>query len=97
MFLGALVVSSYAPCPDVRQVITPDLKAPGSSCILLVDLTGRARLGGSALAQCFSQLGDVCPDVDDPQLFKRAFDTTQTLIAGQNTVSKLFLISVQSQ
>lgn len=87
--LGALVVSSYAPCPDVHQVITPDLKAPGSSCLLLVDLSGRARLGGSALAQCFSQLGDVSPDVDDPQLFKRAFATTQTLIAGQCTVNVL--------
>lgn len=25
---GTLVVSTYAPCPDVRKVITPDLKAP---------------------------------------------------------------------
>lgn len=25
---GTLVVSTYAPCPDVRKLVTPDLKAP---------------------------------------------------------------------
>lgn len=83
---GALVVSSYAPCPDVRQVITPDLKAPGESCLLLVDLSGRVRLGGSALAQCFTQLGDDSPDVDDPNLLTRAFTTTQDLIISNYSV-----------
>ena len=40
------------------QVLTPDLKAPGASRLLHVDLAaGRRRLGGSALAQAYGQVG----------------------------------------
>ena len=79
---GTLVISAYVTCPDVTRVITPDLKCPGESRLLLIDpAEGRARLGGSALAQCFSQIGDDCPDVNDPSLLKRAFRTVQELIA----------------
>lgn len=55
---GNLVVSTYVGCPDITQVLTPDLKAPGASSLLHVDLAaGRRRLGGSALAQAHSQVG----------------------------------------
>lgn len=57
------VLDRYAGCTDVRQVVTPDLVA-GDHTLLLVDISGgEARLGGSALAQTFSQLGNICPDV----------------------------------
>lgn len=42
------------------------------------------RLGGSALAQCLSQIGDVPSDVDDFALFSRAFDIVQKLIKGKS-------------
>ncbi|XP_066999437.2 phosphoribosylformylglycinamidine synthase [Anabrus simplex] len=81
---GTLVVSTYAPCPDIRQVVTPDLKCPSlgsNGVLLLVDLSGgKNRLGGSALAQCFKQLGDDTADLDNPELLKKAFITTQKLI-----------------
>lgn len=87
MFLGTLVVSAYAPCPDIRKVVTPDLKAPStgkSGSLILVDLSrSNNRLGGSALLQCFSQLGDSTPDMDDPEMFLNAFKTTQKLIDGK--------------
>lgn len=79
---GTLVISAYAPCPDIRKVITPDIKRPGKSRLLLIDLgNGRNRLGGSALAQVYGQVGDRSPDVDDPKLLKRAFRAVQRLIA----------------
>lgn len=54
---GNLVVSAYVTCPDVTQVVTPDLKAPGASSLLHVDLgAGRRRLGGSSLAQVYGQV-----------------------------------------
>ncbi|EFN52340.1 hypothetical protein CHLNCDRAFT_139160 [Chlorella variabilis] len=63
------------------KVLTPDLKAPGASRLLHVDLAaGRRRLGGSALAQAYGQVGDACPDVD-PALLGAAFNATQRLIA----------------
>lgn len=44
---------------------------------------GHHRLGGSALAQCYSQLGDCSPDLDQPELLTACFNTTQKLIHGQ--------------
>ncbi|UCD34712.1 MAG: phosphoribosylformylglycinamidine synthase [Nitrospiraceae bacterium] len=79
---GTLVISAYATCPDVTKVLTPDIKKPGQSRLLFIDLgRGRDRLGGSALAQVYSQLGDEPPDVDDPELLKRSFHAVQELIA----------------
>lgn len=81
---GTLVVSTYAPCPNIRKVVTPDLKVPAMGkvgTLLFVDLSnGKSRLGGSALAQCFNELGSEVPDVDDPELLKNAFNATQELI-----------------
>jgi phosphoribosylformylglycinamidine synthase len=83
---GTLVVSTYAPCPDIRKVVTPDLKSPSATkegLLIYVDLSGgKSRLGGTALAQCYKQLGNVVPDLDDPSVLVNAFNTTQALISG---------------
>ncbi|HZW36001.1 MAG TPA: phosphoribosylformylglycinamidine synthase subunit PurQ, partial [Candidatus Deferrimicrobiaceae bacterium] len=85
---GTLVLSAYAPCPDISKVITPDIKLPGKSRLLFIDPAGgRNRLGGSSLAQVYGQVGDVSPDVDDPQLLKRAFNAVQGLIAKGRILS----------
>ena len=81
---------SYAPCPDVRQVVTPDLKCQNDedSILFLVDLSaGKCRLGGSSLAQCYNQIGDSVPDLDDPLLLAKAFNVTQQLIKGCNLIN----------
>jgi phosphoribosylformylglycinamidine synthase len=80
---GSLVVSAYATCPDITQTVTPDLELPGEGRLLYVDLAaGRHRLGGSALAQVYGQIGDAVPDVEDAALLERAFNVVQQLIAG---------------
>ena len=80
---GTLVMSAYVTCPDVNRVVTPDIKRPGRSGLMYIDLGGgRYRLGGSALAQVYGQVGDQSPDVDDPDMLKRAFRAVQRLIAG---------------
>jgi phosphoribosylformylglycinamidine synthase len=77
-----LVVSAYATMPDITKVVTPDIKNPGRSQLLFIDLSKHhARLGGSALAQGYGQVGNESPDVDDPQMLKRAFQAIQRLIA----------------
>ena len=78
----SLVISAFAPVRDIRHTLTPDLK-PVTSRLLLVDLgAGRHRLGGSALAQVYSQVGDACPDLDDPARFVRFFAAMQELVSG---------------
>jgi phosphoribosylformylglycinamidine synthase len=77
----SLIVSAFAPVPDVRRAVTPDLK-PGASALLLLDLgNGRNRLGCSALAQVFNQVGDATPDLDDPAKLVAFFNAVQTLLA----------------
>ena len=76
-----MVVLGYAPVPDITRKVTPDIKMPSKSMLGLIDLgLGKNRLGGSALAQAFNQLGNETPDVDDPKLLKNAFLAAQKMI-----------------
>ncbi|HBI13912.1 MAG TPA: phosphoribosylformylglycinamidine synthase [Desulfobulbaceae bacterium] len=76
-----LVISAYAAMGDITRVATPDLKHPGESNLIFIDLAyGRSRLGGSALAQTLGQLGSEVPDLDDPLLLRKAFLAVQDLL-----------------
>ena len=60
----SLIVSAFAPCGDVRKVLTPALSPREDTVLLLIDLgRGQDRLGGSVLAQVWNQLGQTPPDV----------------------------------
>jgi phosphoribosylformylglycinamidine synthase len=76
-----LIVSAFAPVDDASLTLTPELRHDqGDTRLLLVDLGGgRNRLGGSALAQCYRQLGDEAPDLDDPGALRQAFSALQRL------------------
>ena len=62
----SLIVSAFAPVGDVRKTLTPVLRNDAATALWLVDL-GRQRLGGSALAQVYGQLGSEPADLDEPQ------------------------------
>jgi len=75
-----LVISAYAPMSDITKKVTPDIKCPGKSRIFRIDVSGNIRrLGGSAVAQAYGQLGDNCPDVDGEGLVN-AFNAIQELV-----------------
>jgi phosphoribosylformylglycinamidine synthase len=79
---GSLVVSAYVTTPDITGAVTPDIKRPGESRLIYIDLGGGgARLGGSSLAQVYGQVGDEPPDMEDPALLKRAFNAIQRFIS----------------
>jgi len=83
---GQMVVSGYASVPDIDKIITPDIKEPGKSKLMFIDLSGgKNRLGGSALAQVFKQIGDTSPDVDDVDLLSKTFQAVQKMI-DQNLI-----------
>jgi phosphoribosylformylglycinamidine synthase len=79
----SLVVSAFAPVRDVRAATTPQLRTDaGPTSLLLVDLgAGRNRLGASALAQVYGQLGSEPPDVDDPRRLRAFAEAIHALIA----------------
>jgi phosphoribosylformylglycinamidine synthase len=75
-----LVISVYAGMPDITRAITPDIKEPGSTLLFLDFSDDKNRLGGTAFAQVLGQLGDDCPDMDDPELVRRSFAAVQEII-----------------
>ena len=85
---GTFVISAYATCPDITKVMTPDIKMPGKSKLLFIDLgRGKNRLGGTSLAQVYNQIGNETPDVDDTGLLKRTFNAIQKFIADDLILS----------
>ncbi len=82
----SLVVTAFAPVLDVSKTLTPQLKwlADESTLLLMIDL-GSGRLGGSVLAQTYNQMGDKCPDLDNPALLKALFSALQ-ILNGQGKV-----------
>jgi phosphoribosylformylglycinamidine synthase len=55
-------------------------RGAGDTDLIAVDLgRGKNRLGASALGQVYDQLGDECPDLDDPELLKGFFAAIQHL------------------
>ena len=52
------LVFKQSVAPALAVKVTPDIKRPGNSSLVHVDLgRGRRRLGGSALAHVFAQVG----------------------------------------
>jgi len=76
----SLIVSAFAAVEDVRLSLTPQLAREADTTLLLIDLgRGKNRLGGSILAQTFSQIGEATPDVDSPRDLKAFWDAIQAL------------------
>ena len=76
----SLIVSAFAPVSDTRKTLTPQLVQAEDTELVLIDLgRGRNRLGGSALAQVYGQLGAHAPDIDAPEDLAGFFRAIQTL------------------
>ncbi len=77
----SLIVSAFAPTVDCRKTLTPQLITDqGDTDLIFLDLgKGANRLGGSALAQVYKQVGRYAPDVDDPGALKAFFTSIQDL------------------
>jgi phosphoribosylformylglycinamidine synthase len=86
---GELTLTCYVTCPDITKTVTPDLKCPeGGSRLLFIDLgKSKTRLGGSALAQVYNQVGNESPDVEDFEQLKVAVHVTQDLIDNRTILS----------
>ena len=72
--------------PLLNEMCRKHIHCYVSGRLLYVPFNGTReyRLGGSALAQCFGQLGDEAPMMDDPDLFVKAFNATQRLIESKS-------------
>ena len=77
----SLIATAFAPVSDIRKTLTPQLiRDQGDSDLIFIDLAkGQQRLGGSALAQVYHQLGHQTPDLEHPEILKRFFSALQQL------------------
>jgi len=81
----SLVTTGFSPVKDVTKTLTPELVTSGDTRLILISLAGEhTRLGGSALAQVFNQIGDETPDVDATTL--RLFFETITTLKSQHKI-----------
>ena len=72
----SLIITAFAPVDDIRMTLTPELRTDvrEPTRLLFFDLArGKKRMGSSALAQVFKEIGSEAPDVDDPYLLKSFF------------------------
>ncbi|WP_353981037.1 phosphoribosylformylglycinamidine synthase [Salinicola endophyticus] len=78
-----LDITGFAPVTDALATLTPQLRLDqDESDLILIDLgRGQNRLGGSALAQVYGQVGNVCPDLDEAEDLVAFFNVIQGLNA----------------
>jgi len=78
----SLIVTAFAPVSDIRNTWTPQLRTDigESTSLIFVDLAqGKKRLGGSALAQVFKEIGSSSPDLEKPLIVKAFLRACQEL------------------
>ncbi|MET1255978.1 phosphoribosylformylglycinamidine synthase [Aliikangiella maris] len=76
----SLIVSAFAPVTDIRKTLTPQLKTGIDSQLIFIDLgQGKNRLGATALAQVFGQLGSESADVNSAEKLTQFFRAIQHL------------------
>lgn len=75
----SLIISAFAPVHDINASVTPELRNTDAKLVFIDLSDGNQRLGGSALAQVYGQVGDETPDAD-PAILKDFFIKIQQLI-----------------
>lgn len=85
----SLIITAFARVEDIRKTVTPQLRTDlGETSLILIDLSnGQNRLGATALAQVYKQLGDKPADVDNAAQLKGFFDAVQTLVRNDKLVA----------
>ncbi len=85
----SLIISAFAPVEDIRQTLTPQLRLDqGETHLILIDLgEGKNRLGGSALAQVYQQIGSEPADLNHPDLLIHFFNAIQQLNQEQKLLA----------
>lgn len=75
----SVIISGFSPVADVNKTLTPLLNTSEETSLILIDLgEGKNRLGVSALAQVFNQVGSIAPDAK-PEILAKTFDAIKKL------------------
>ena len=83
---GTVIISTVAEVEDVRRVVSPVLSTKPSE-IWYLGLSKGFELGGSALAQVRSSMGDRPPDPVDAKAFLGGFELIQELVKADDLLA----------
>ena len=83
---GTVIISTVAPVEDINKIVHPNLQNNPDSVLMYIPFVngGMAEafpLAGSAFAQVTGQVGNVTPDVENPEYFAAAFASVQKLVS----------------
>ncbi|MGJ8525449.1 Phosphoribosylformylglycinamidine synthase [Halomonadaceae bacterium LMG 33818] len=84
----SLITTGFSPVMNAMQTLTPELTQESGTVLLLIDLArGKTRLGGSALAQVYKQVGSEVPDVDSSEDLANFFAAIQQMNENQHLLA----------
>ncbi|CAG8596606.1 31693_t:CDS:1 [Gigaspora margarita] len=78
----SLIVTGFAPVINIHKTLTPQLNSnvKESTILVFLDLAnGKQRIGGSAIAQVYQQIGNEVPDVVNTNVIKAFFNGIQNI------------------
>ena len=78
---GTVIISAAGEVSDVRKTVSPVIVNKKRTHLYYIDFSGSPlALGGSALAQTLSRIGDDVPKIVSAEYFAKAFNTVQRLV-----------------
>lgn len=78
---GTVIISAAGEVKNIRKIVSPVLAYIKGTYLYYIDFSfDTFKLGGSALAQTMSKVGEEVPTIKDPEYFKNAFNAVQELI-----------------
>ena len=78
---GTVIISAAAEVKNIRKIVSPVLAYIRGTYLYYIDFSfDTFKLGGSAMAQTMSDIGDEAPTVTDTEYFKNSFAAVQELI-----------------
>jgi len=77
---GTVIITAGGQCSNIKQVVTPVLRADQGELFYINMSFGNFELGGSAFGQILNRIGTNAPTVASAEKFKVAFDFIQSLV-----------------
>ena len=78
---GTVIISAAGEVSDVRKTVSPVVVNKKRTHLYYIDFSGSPlALGGSALAQTLSRIGDDVPKIVSAEYFAKAFNSVQRLV-----------------
>ncbi|MFL1897312.1 phosphoribosylformylglycinamidine synthase [Aquimarina sp. 2-A2] len=77
---GTVIISAAGNCNDITKVIEPVLKKNAAKIYYINLSQDTYKLGGSSFAQTLNKIGDDAPTINNPDNFKKVFNTIQQAI-----------------